>query len=274
MCQYNAMFMFGTEETYSDITASLRSLLRKDTAFKWNKACQTSFQKLKQGLSNNRVMAHLVQDRPMELLVDRGPQGIASTLYQQNPDTGKWHTINHTSRSLKPTEQKYAAVEGESLAILHGVTSNRMYLYGQRFNVVTDHQPLVALYNNPRKQGPARVEHHRMKLQGYRFEVQYRRGENNPTDYNSKQPVGEQSAQARETDDTLFINAVINAHLCIVPHVHRALSGWPVKIDFEFPGIFQVFPGIFGKIPGMKFGMKKKHIEQIFHLVLLPNIFT
>ena len=37
MSQYNSMFMFGTEETYADITAPLRLLLCKNAVFEWTK---------------------------------------------------------------------------------------------------------------------------------------------------------------------------------------------------------------------------------------------
>ena len=53
--------------------------------------------------------------------------------------------VNHTSRSLAPVEQRYSQIEGESLAIEYGVLSNRMYLLGIKFKVVTDHKPLVSI---------------------------------------------------------------------------------------------------------------------------------
>jgi len=76
-------------------------------------------------------------------LVDRGPEGIAATLYQQEESTGFWKPVNYTSRTQMKTEQKYSQVEGESLAIQVGIISNRMYLYGKPFVVVTDHQPSI-----------------------------------------------------------------------------------------------------------------------------------
>ena len=214
MCQYNALFMFNNEdnETYSDITAPLRALLRKGVKFHWSEACQTSFQKLKDGLASENVISHSEQNRKTELVVDRGPKGIAATLYQQEPDTGYWKTINYKSRSLSPTEQRYVPIEGESLAIMYGVTENRMYLYGQHFDVITDHEPLVSLYNNPKKKGPARVNNHRLNLQGYTFKVSFRRGESNSTDYNSRHP-SEPSTPSTSEDDVIFINAIIDADL-------------------------------------------------------------
>ncbi len=49
MCQYNSMFMFDTEDTYSDITAPLRAQLRKDVKVTWSPRCEDAFQKLREG---------------------------------------------------------------------------------------------------------------------------------------------------------------------------------------------------------------------------------
>ena len=211
MCQYNALFMFGETETYSDITAPLRNLTCKNVPFVWDQACQKAFEKLKRGLCSERVIAPWVADRKTKLVVDRGPKGISATLFQQEPESGHYKTINYSSRTLTDTEQRYAPVEGESLAILFGVTTNRMYLHGMKFEVITDHKPLVSLYNNPRKQAPARIENHRLKLQQYRMIVKYEKGSTNPTDYNSRHPLpitDQQKKQAHE--ETFHINAIID----------------------------------------------------------------
>jgi len=71
-------------------------------------------------------------------------------LYQLDTEKGVRNTINYSSRALMKTELRYAAIEGESLAILQGITANRMFLYGIPFVVVTDHKPLVNLSNNPK----------------------------------------------------------------------------------------------------------------------------
>ena len=94
---------------------------------------------------SDKVIVPWVQGRPTKVHVDRGPLGVAATIYQQEPDSGYWKTINYTSRALTEAEQGYAAVEGESLAIYQGLRMNRMYLYGIPFKVITDHQPLVSL---------------------------------------------------------------------------------------------------------------------------------
>ena len=88
MCQYNQTFLIDTAQTYSDITSPLQELLKKNARFEWSSACEESFQKLKNTLTSENVMAHWVQGRETELIVERGPDGIEATLYQKENDTG------------------------------------------------------------------------------------------------------------------------------------------------------------------------------------------
>lgn len=66
--------------------------------------------------------------------------------------------------TLTEAERGYGKTEGESLAILSGIMANKEYLYGTKFEVVTDHKPLVSLYNAPNRPAPVRVDRHKGKL--------------------------------------------------------------------------------------------------------------
>ncbi len=168
----------------------------------------------------DKVIAPWLKDRPTKVHVDKGQLGVAATVYQQEPDTGNWKTINYTSRALTEAEQGYSSVEGESLAICQGLKMNLMYLYGIHFKVITDHQPLVPLYNNPRKEGPMRVKQHRAKLQGFNLTMEYCPGVCNPTVYNSRHPLAlpnytEADLAEWDMDDNeeLYVNRVIESVL-------------------------------------------------------------
>ncbi|XP_057310697.1 uncharacterized protein LOC130648659 [Hydractinia symbiolongicarpus] len=79
------------------------------------------------------------------------------------------------------------------------------------FDVITDHKPVVTLYNNPKRQGPARVERHRLKLQAYRFTVKYEKGTSNPADFNSRHPLQMTHADEEEgIEETQFVNAIVS----------------------------------------------------------------
>ena len=73
----------------------------------------------------------------------------------------------------------FAQKEGESLATYYSVWRLRRYLYGSKFHVVTDHKPLQPHYNK-RKFGPMRVERHKMRLQGFNFELIWEQDEPPP----------------------------------------------------------------------------------------------
>ena len=220
MCQYSYMFLFKDEQTYSDRTAPLRTMLQKNARFKWTKECQESFKNIKKALSDESIMGHWVQGRDTELWVDRGPEGLGATLYQREPSTGYWKPITYHSRALKKAEKNYSPMEGESLAIKYGILINKLMLHGNKFVVKSDHEPLQTLYNNKwREDIPARVDNHRMKVQAFDFKVVYKSGKQNPTDYNSRHALSlseakkEGNMEEDEEDDEVFVNFVVDDHL-------------------------------------------------------------
>ena len=173
-------------ETYADITASLRKLTNKNVHFKWGKKEQKSFEKIKAMLIVDLTLAHYDAKRKTRLYVDHGPVGLGTVLTQWHEDstreTGFWRPVMHTSRALNKAEQNYGKTDGESLAILYGVKRHKNFLYGTDFEVVTDHKPLVSLYNYPTRPAPTRVERHRGKLRQFGFTVKYEPGDTSPAD--------------------------------------------------------------------------------------------
>ena len=98
-----------------------------------------------------------------------------------------WKPVTHTSRSKTKAEMNYGKVDGESLAVLSGIHSNKMYLYGTKFTVVVDHEPLVPMYNGHSISLPFRVAKHKSKLRGFDFQLRYEPGVTTPADYGSRQ---------------------------------------------------------------------------------------
>ena len=156
------------QETYADVTQTLRQLTRKNIKFIWTTECQERFEELKTLLTSDKVLANYDPARPTRLYVDDGLAGVAATVAQPHEleafDHSVWIPIIHTNRAKTTAKMNHRKVDGESLAILSGIHSNNMYLYGTKFTAVDDHEPLVALYNLHSQELLFRVAKHKITI--------------------------------------------------------------------------------------------------------------
>jgi len=72
---------------------------------------------------------------------DASEQGLGAVLSQLE-DGEEEHPVAFTSRKLMPREKNYSTIEKECLAIVCSLQVFHVYLYGQKFSIETDHQPL------------------------------------------------------------------------------------------------------------------------------------
>ena len=87
------------------------------------------------------------------------------------------HHICYASRTLNQHEINYSTVEKELLAVAWAVTYFRPYLFGRKFVIQTDHQPLQWLVSI--KEPNSKLVRWRLKLEEYDYEIVYKRGINN-----------------------------------------------------------------------------------------------
>lgn len=80
------------------------------------------------------------------LNTDASDYAIGSVL-QQETEKGILKPIAYASRTLNKAELNYSTIEKELLAIVWSVKHFRPYLYGRKFTILSDHNPLQWLFN-------------------------------------------------------------------------------------------------------------------------------
>ena len=113
---------------------------------------------------------------PITLAADASAYGVGAVISQKYQDDSE-HPIAFTSWTLTPTEQKYAQVEREALALVFGVKPYHQYLYGRKFTLITDHKLLTNILG-PHQAIPtlaaAHLQRWAITLSTYDYEIQFR----------------------------------------------------------------------------------------------------
>jgi len=114
LCSYYRRYV----RDFAIIAEPLHVLLRKNTKFVWNPACETAFLSLKQALCSAPVLIYPDFIKEFLLQTDASGTGIAAILAQEID--GLEHPIAFASRSLTDAERNYPVYELEALAIIYG----------------------------------------------------------------------------------------------------------------------------------------------------------
>lgn len=159
---------------FAEIAYPLNKLTRKGVPFEWNTESQNSFEKLKELLISPPVLQYPDFSEQNKFIVqtDASNNAIGAILSNKNG-----RPIAYASRSLNKGEKNYPVIEKELLAIVWAVKYFRPYLYGRPFKILTDHKPLVYLFNM--RDPSSRLMKFRIILEEYNFEVEYVKGSEN-----------------------------------------------------------------------------------------------
>ncbi|KAL7723905.1 hypothetical protein ACLKA6_014499 [Drosophila palustris] len=158
---------------YSQLASPLNQLRRKNTPFKFSPDQQQAFTALKTHILNATELAHFNENLPLILATDASSFGIGVVLSHTQPD-GKERPIAFASKTLDVHQVRYSQIEKEALSIIFGVKKFHQYLYGRKFILITDHKPLVTIFN-PSNHLPTmtsnRLQRWAIILMAYNFEI-------------------------------------------------------------------------------------------------------
>ena len=172
MVQYYSKFV----PNLSSLAAPLNELKRKGVEWRWTKTEQDAFKAIKDKLISAPCLTHFDPNEEVVLATDASEYGLGAVIFHRYKN-GEERVIAHASRTLSQTERKYAQIEKEALGIIFGIERFNEYLYGRKFTLFTDHQPLVKIFG-PKNQLPVvaakRLHRWALKLMMYSFNIQYK----------------------------------------------------------------------------------------------------
>ena len=186
-----------------NIMAPFRRFLSPRVKFEWNSILDEAFEKSKSVIVE--TIRHGVEifdiNRPTCLRPDWSRQGIGFFLLQKHCEcvnilpnccASGWKTTLAGSRFLSDTESRYAAIEGEALAIAWGLEQTKYFTQGcDKLLVVTDHKPLVGVFGDRTLDAITNTRLFRLKQRTlqWKFNVAYLPGRTNvAADATSRHP--------------------------------------------------------------------------------------
>ena len=159
-------------KNYSSVAGPIIKYLKKDVKINVNDPSYIeAFQKLKRIITNPPILSYPDFNKKFVLTTDASNVALGAVLSQ----CGK--PICYASRTLNNHEKNYSTIERELLAIVWAAKYFRPYLFGNKFLVNTDHQPLKWLASL--KEPNSRLSRWKIMLAEYEFDIEYVKGKDN-----------------------------------------------------------------------------------------------
>ena len=244
---------------FSEMAEPLNRLRRKGEKFIFDGDCVRAFLGLKKLLVSPQVLAHYTPNLPVILATDASDVGLGAVLSQKFAEGER--PIAFASATLKPAERNYSQIEKEGLAIIFGLKKFYHYLAGRRFELITDHQPLVTIFH-PNKSLPAyslnRLQRWATMIMGFNFDIRYKKSHDNANadclsrlPLTNPTPTDEASAEISAIQAAAFESSPIQVKdilketerdktlSAVIKNISND-ANWPKKLDDELAPYYKL----------------------------------
>ena len=155
----------------SEVAQPLRDLTQANAQFIWSRQHDKAFEDMKKLVIQHPVLKYYDIGEEVTLQVDASERGLGATLMQ------KGQQVAFASRTLSTTEQRYAPIEKECLAIVFGCEKFSQYISTRdKVNVESEHKPLQSIFKKSLLHAPMRLQRMILRLQRYNRDVVYKEG--------------------------------------------------------------------------------------------------
>ena len=216
----------------ASILSPLYSLLQKGSSWGWGYSQRGTFEKAKNALTSDAVLAHYDPEKQLILACDVSPYGIGAVLSQPSEEGKQLKPIAFASRTLAPAERNYSQLEREGLALVYGVKRYNQYLYGRRFTILSNHKPLEGIFHSSRQlstMSTARIQRWVLTLGAYDYQVVYKPGSSIPhADCLSRLPLSDSPRVVPEARESILMMEVMEASMVTVQSIKQHTRRDPV----------------------------------------------
>lgn len=161
---------------YANLAAPLTDSLKKSPSFKLSQEAINSVEFLKQALISAPILSTPNFEKPFYIQCDASTSGVGGVLFQHD-DNGFERVLYFHSQKLNSAQKNYSITELECMAALICVKKFRPFIEMQDFTIITDHASLKWLMEQKELSG--RLARWSLKLQGYSFKIEHRKGTEN-----------------------------------------------------------------------------------------------
>ena len=169
-----------------EVCKLLRKLTLSKAMWTWNASYQQQFEKAKMLIKAEMCMKFYYINKLLYLETDASGIGLGAALLQLRddtlcqahmvPDNTILCPITFASKSLMGAEHRYSDIECKALGILHGLEKFHHYCFGREVLMITDHKPLVSMFNKDVATLSQCIQHILLKIHQYRVQIIYKPG--------------------------------------------------------------------------------------------------
>ncbi|UYV76630.1 K02A2.6-like [Cordylochernes scorpioides] len=196
----------------AEITKPLNDLRKKDVSFIWGSPQKKAFEKVKDVLASDRVLASFDISKKTMVSADASSYGLGAVLKQEH-EANEWRPVAFASRTLTKTEQGYAQIEKEALAITWACERFKDFVVGKTFLIETDHKPLVPIFTTKDLNDlTPRLQRYRMRMLQFSFHIFHTPGKDLITaDALSRQPLPGHLPEDEELQEEVehFVRSIV-----------------------------------------------------------------
>ncbi|UYV72834.1 K02A2.6-like [Cordylochernes scorpioides] len=192
----------------ADVLSPLYALLKKGTKWHWSTECRKAFREIKETISSDQILIAYDPKLPIRLSCDSSSYRLGAVLSQIDVD-GNERPIYFISRTLSQAEKKYSQIDKECLSIIWALKKFNNYLFGRKFELITDNKPLHHILNPKREISSnmsARLQRWTLILSSYNFTIECRKtGDHGNADGLSRLPLEQYEEMEEDAVNTVHM---------------------------------------------------------------------